>query len=212
MSPLSITATDIEEMKHLYRINLINSITGYKSANLIGTKSKNGVSNVAVFSSVTHFGSNPALIGVVMRPTTVARNTYGNIINTKYYTINHINQAIIEDAHHTSAKYPEDISEFDKTDLEEEYINDFFAPFVKQSVIKIAMELVETIPIKANGTLLVLGRVLELVLPPEIIADDGFVDLNAAQTVAISGLDAYHRPQQQARLSYARPDQKVTKI
>ena len=44
----------IQELEHLYKINLINSCSGFKSANLIGTKSTKGQENVAVFSSVTH--------------------------------------------------------------------------------------------------------------------------------------------------------------
>ncbi len=118
----------IDELERLYKINLINSVSGYKSANLIGTKSNEGVTNIAVFSSVVHYGSNPPIIGFVLRPTTVRRNTYKNIKLNNYNTINHIHKNIIEDAHHTSAKYPPNISEFDKTNLEEEYINDFHAP------------------------------------------------------------------------------------
>ena len=58
---------DFENLHHLYRINLINSCSGFKSANLIGTKSLSGVSNVAIFSSVTHIGSNPPLLGFFLR-------------------------------------------------------------------------------------------------------------------------------------------------
>ena len=76
---LEFTSDDFENMDHLYRINLINSCSGYKSANLIGTKSSKGNENVAVFSSVTHMGSHPPLLGVFFRPTTVPRNTYENI-------------------------------------------------------------------------------------------------------------------------------------
>lgn len=64
---------DISKMSSIYRLNMINSCTGYKSANLIGTKSKKGVTNLAVFNSVIHLGSNPPLIGFILRPTTVAR-------------------------------------------------------------------------------------------------------------------------------------------
>ena len=106
---------DIDKMENLYRINLINSCSGYKSANLIGTKDKNGNSNVAVFSSVTHIGSNPALFGFFTRPTSVARHTYDNIKETGVFTLNHIHADIIEDAHHTSAKYNKSVSEFDVT-------------------------------------------------------------------------------------------------
>jgi len=44
----------IDAMENRYRANFINSITGYKSANLIGTVSSDGVENLAIFSSVTH--------------------------------------------------------------------------------------------------------------------------------------------------------------
>ncbi|MCB0400430.1 MAG: flavin reductase, partial [Winogradskyella sp.] len=156
---------DIDQMHHLYRINLINSCSGYKSANLIGTKDNLGTSNVAVFSSVTHLGSNPALLGFFLRPTTVIRNTYHNIRSTGKYTINHIYNDILEDAHHTSAKYDAQISEFDATNLEEEYKDDFFAPFVKGSPIQMAMSYVEEYPIKANNTILLIGKIEKLYVP-----------------------------------------------
>ena len=66
-------------MHSIPRLNLINSCTGYKSANLIATKSKDGISNVALFSSVTHIGSNPPMISFITRPLTVKRDTYTNI-------------------------------------------------------------------------------------------------------------------------------------
>ena len=119
-----ISRDDISQMEKIERLNLINSCTGYKSANLLATKSIDGKSNVAIFSSVTHLGSNPALIGFIMRPTTVPRDTYKNIKETGYFTVNHITVDMIEDAHHTSANYDLGISEFDKTNLEEEYKND----------------------------------------------------------------------------------------
>jgi hypothetical protein len=53
----------IENLDKIFRINLINSCSGYKSANLIGTISDKGVKNLAVFSSITHLGSNPPLLG-----------------------------------------------------------------------------------------------------------------------------------------------------
>ena len=105
---MHFTRKDIDALDHLYKINFVNSLSGFKSANLIATKSKDGISNVAVFSSVVHYGSNPPILGFVLRPTTVSRNTYDNIKQTQFYTINHIVSSIIEDAHHTSAKYTSD--------------------------------------------------------------------------------------------------------
>ena len=56
-----------------------------------------------------HYGSAPPILGFVLRPTTVPRNTYKNIKDTGVYTINHIAQSMVEDAHHTSAKYDKSI-------------------------------------------------------------------------------------------------------
>merc|ERR1712166_749016 len=110
---------DIDKLDKIYKINLINSCSGFKSANLLGSICTEGISNVAIFSSVIHLGSNPPTLGFVLRPTTVPRNTHKNIKDIGYFTINHIYEDIIDDAHHTSAKYPEEISEFDVTSLEE---------------------------------------------------------------------------------------------
>ena len=103
-------------MSKIFRLNLINSLTGYKSANLIATKTNEKINNVAVFSSVTHLGSKPPLIGFVTRPTTVPRNTYENILNHKYFTLNQITKSQIKSAHQTSAKYPKKISEIEEED------------------------------------------------------------------------------------------------
>ena len=195
----------IDEMDHLYKINLMNSISGYKSANLIATKSEDGISNVAVFSSVVHYGSSPAILGFVLRPTTVARNTYDNIKKTGFYTINSVSESIIEDAHHTSAKYAPGISEFDKTDLSEEYKDDFYAPFIAESPLKIGLKFLEEYHIKANGTILVLGEVTDLYFKDEMLAEDGFLNLSEAKIAAINGLDNYVISGKQKRLSYQRP-------
>ena len=197
---------DFEELDHIFRINLINSCSGFKSANLIGTKSNSGIPNVAVFSSVTHLGSNPPLLGVIFRPVTdVPRNTYENIIETGQFTVNHIHLDIIEQAHHTSAKYDKSISEFDITKLEEEYKNDWHAPFVKGAPIKMALTYCEEYLIKANNTIQLIAEIKDLYIQNDIVEEDGFVNLAKANIVAINGLDGYALPSLKQRIEYQRP-------
>ncbi len=203
--------SDIDNLHRIYKINLINSCSGYKSANLIGSKSKDGFENVAVFSSVTHIGSSPAMLGFFLRPTTVLRNTYENLKNTGYYTINHIHKSIIKDAHHTSAKYDDSISEFDATDLESEFKTDFHAPFVKDAPIQLAMEFVEEYEIKANNTILVIGKIVGLYVNDNLIEKDGFINLSKAEVAAINGLDGYAIPENKTRFGYQRPKVLETK-
>lgn len=197
--------SDIQNLHHIYKINLINSCSGYKSANLIGSISKDGKENVAVFSSVTHIGSSPALLGFFLRPTTVIRNTYENLKETGVYTINHIHKGITHDAHHTSAKYDTDISEFDVTLLESEYKPNILAPFVKDAPIQLAMEFVEEYPIKANNTILVIGKITGLYIKENLIEKDGFINLSKAGVATINGLDGYAVPDRNVRYGYQRP-------
>jgi len=204
-----IKASDIEEMEKIYRLNLVNSCTGYKSANLIATRSKSGNPNVAVFSSVTHIGSNPAMLGFVTRPLSVARNTYNNIRETEYFTVNHIQDKMIEQAHQTAAKYDEEISEFNKTGLDEEYLDGFHAPYVKQSEVKLGCKFVNEYHIKENDTVLVVASIEHIYFDEGIQMPDGWLRLDDAGTVVVNGLDGYSLPTLLDRFHYARPGQEV---
>ena len=192
---MKITRSDIDQLDKQARVNLMNSITGFKSANLIGTANKNKLSNLAVFSTVTHLGSNPPLIGMITRPTTVPRHTYDNILTTGHYTINHIHASHTKAAHQCSAKYDVDTSEFKACGFQEEYVEDCTAPFVKEANIKIGLIHKETIEIKTNGTLLIVGEVIVINIHEELLDTEMNVDLVKAETVAISGLNNYHHAQ-----------------
>ena len=195
---------NINEMNRIYRLNLINSCTGYKSANLIGTISTNKIYNVAVFSSITHLGSDPALLTFIVRPTTVPRDTYKNITDTKQFTVNHINIDDIEDAHHTSARYPETISEFDVTKLEKEFKEGYSAPFVKSSKIKLGCKFLNQYEIKENNTLLMVAEINDIFFEENIIQKDGWLNLDTAKTVTVNGLDGYSLPKLARRFEYAK--------
>lgn len=195
----------LEQLEHLYRINLINSCSGYKSANLIGTVSGQGHPNLAIFSSVIHMGSNPPLLGFILRPTTVPRDTYENIKETGVYTVNHVPIGLSESAHHTSAKYEATVSEFDASGLNEEYKGKFPAPFVQGSPVQMAMSFLEEHYIESNGTRLVIGEIRELYVREDLLAEDGFVDLSKGQVASICGLDGYSLPSAPRRYGYQRP-------
>ena len=195
----------INDLEKIKKINLINSCSGYKSANLIGSISNEGITNVAVFSSITHLGSNPPTLGFIVRPTTVPRDTYKNIMESGIFTINHVYEDILEDAHHTSAKYEEEISEFDITELEAEYHNDCIAPFVKGSPVQMEMRFVEKYHIKSNNVIHIIAEIKNLYVKDDILQEDGFLDLVKGKVAAINGLDAYAVAKNSSRFDYQRP-------
>ena len=203
---------DLYSLPSRFRANLINTCTGYKSSNLLATRSKKGNTNLAMFNSIVHIGSNPALLGFILRPLTVRRDTYRNFKESGFFTVNQVNKTIFRDAHHTSAKYEEGISEFSKTSLTETYLDGFLAPYVEESMIKIGCRYQNEYYIEENGCLLIIGAIEHLYLPDEIVHDDGWVQLDMADTVSTVGLDGYALPNLLERFAYARPNEETTSL
>lgn len=199
-------------MPSRYRAKFINSLSGFKSANLIGTQNKDGQSNLAIFSSVVHLGASPALVGFIMRPDNGSRHTLDNIINSTHYTINQVANDFYDRAHQTSAAYNNEQNEFTQVNLSTSYIGNFNAPFVKESRLKFAVKLKEIIPITHNNTQFIIGEIVHVIVEEAAIQTDGYIDLEAIETVCLSGLDSYHTSKRLARLQYAKPNKLVTEI
>lgn len=201
-------AEAIDLMDKIPRLNLINSITGYKSANLLGSISKEDVLNVAIFSSITHLGSNPPLLGFMIRPVVnTPRDTYKNIKDHHYFTVNHITSAMIADAHHTSAPYGVEISEFDKTNLEAEFLDGQKVPFVKGSPVRLLCKYLNEYSIAENGCIHLIASIEKVYVEDELLQKENWVRLDLAEVVTINGLDGYAVPKIVDRFEYARPNQ-----
>lgn len=207
-----ITYEQIMNMEKQERVHFVNSLGGFKSICLIGTQNKIGQTNLAILDSILHIGSNPPLFGMIFRPGVVERHTLENILETGFYTINHINENIFKQAHQTSARYDRTISEFDVTDLNSEYKNEFFAPFVEESQVQLAMEFKEKIILNINNTILVIGEVKAVYFPENCLQKDGFLDIEKAESITCSGLDSYHKTTKIDRLSYAKPNKPITSL
>jgi flavin reductase (DIM6/NTAB) family NADH-FMN oxidoreductase RutF len=212
MNPTYFSSSDILQMETRTRAAFINSLSGFKSASLIGTVDAHGQTNLAIFSSVFHIGSNPALIGFINRPDTADRHTLENILATNCFTINHVHAGIYRQAHQTSARYPKGLSEFEATGLTPECLPLLAAPYVKESHIKYGLSLVETHHLAINGTILVIGKVEEIIVPENCVLPTGAIAIEQAETIAISGLDSYHNTQLLGRLSYAKTDRLPTNL
>jgi flavin reductase (DIM6/NTAB) family NADH-FMN oxidoreductase RutF len=201
-----LTEDELRQLDTRYRAAFANSLSGFKAANLVGTRAANGVDNLAVMSSAVHLGSHPFLLALVLRPENARQHTLANIRESGCYTLNHIHEDFFRAAHQTAARYPQEVSEFAAVGLTALELNGFQAPFVAESRIRMGLELREYHPLEINGTHLLIGEVVMVDVPDNAVGEDGSVDLAAAGTVAISGLDSYHRAQTLARLPYAKPE------
>ncbi len=198
-------AQDIHSMEQRYRANFINSLGGFKSVVLVGTRDMEAHKNLAILNSFFHIGASPPLCGLIFRPDKVPRHTLDNILAIGQYTINHLTQQIIPQAHQTSARYDRSISEFDATGLTPEFREGNAAPFVGESRISFGVSFVQRIDLVINGTVLVIGTIDMAYLPNDCIQSDGFIDLATAGTIAGSGLDSYHQTHSLGRQPYPHP-------
>ena len=202
-----ITAADIADFEKVYRLNLVNALPGFKPANLVGTAAPGGPTNLAIFSSAIHLGSDPAVLGIVTRPTTVPRHTYQNIKdNDGCFTLNHVLLGQAAAAHYTSANFPDDESEFKACGFSEAWRDGFPAPYVAECAVGIGLRLREEHAL-FNGTALLVANVEHVYVPDNIVREDGTLDLAPLGTCAISGLDGYHAVQAPVRFGYARVGQ-----
>jgi len=198
---------DLKNLEKRYRINLVNSITGIKPANLIGTTSLTQKDNLAIFSSIVHLGSSPAQIGMITRPQTPkVKDTYANILETGFYTINHVSDSFIKKAHYTSAKLEKKNSEFDVMNFEREFIDDFMAPFVAESHVKIGMRHLQSIDLP-NGCILIIGDVVLVALSDELLNEKGRLRLEQYNAVGVSGIDTYYALEKLDSFPYVKLDQ-----
>ena len=200
-----INAEEILGWDKLYRANVLNKLSGFKSACLIGSINSKKEVNLAIFNSICHIGANPFYIGFILRPTTVDRHTYLNIKETSYYTINHVHSSIYKQAHQSSAKYGAGVSEFDKCHLTESYVDGFKAPFVKESNIKLGLTFVEEQLFRCNNTRMIIGKVDKIILPENTIDTNGDLRLDLLDSVIVNGLDSYYKAYFLETLDFARP-------
>src|SRR6056300_326601 len=200
-----VTGDEISKWEQRFRAALINSITGFKPVNLIGTKDASSGHNLAIMSSVVHLGASPPLVGLVIRPDSVDRHSLRNIRAHGCYTINHVTESFYSKAHQTAARYEDSVSEFDAVGLSPELIEGFEAPFVAESPVKLGMTLVEEVPIKHNGTHFIIGRIDHVFIDAGLVGEQGDLDLAGAGVIALSGLDRYFSVIFLGKLSYAKP-------
>jgi flavin reductase (DIM6/NTAB) family NADH-FMN oxidoreductase RutF len=203
---IHLTAADIAGMEQRYRAQFVNSLPGYKNVCLVGTANQEGLNNLAIFNSLFHVGANPPLLGLVFRPDSVDRHTLLNIRSTNSYTISLLSVGMEASAHQTSARYPQEISEFEAVGLTPLYFEGFPAPAVKESPVRIGLEIAQEINISLNGTVLIIGQICHVEMDEQALQEDGFINPEIHNLLAVCGLDAYYRPVCVGRYAYAKPD------
>ena len=190
------------------RVAFVNSLPGFKPVVLVGTVNESGRTNLCVINSCFHVGADPALMGMIIRPSPegTERHTLENILATEMFSVNAVTRDMAQRAHHTSAKFTRDQSEFEACGFAKQWHEGIKAPFVSESPLQVGLKLAEHRPLTINGTHLVIGSIEQIHLSDHARRQDGTLDLQGMDIVAGVGLDAYHTVNTGQRFSYAKPN------
>ncbi len=175
---------------------------------LVGTVDKEDRTNLAIISSLFHIGSDPPLLGMLLRPKSERsqQHTLCNLIETENWTLNSFAAEEAANAHYTSARFPKSQSEFDACGFGVEWVSTHTAPFILNSALQIGCRLIEHQELMVNGTHLIIGEIVLVRCWEHALRDDGGLDLNRLGVMTVSGLDSYHVPGPARRFSPARPN------
>ncbi len=87
---------------------------------LVSTLSKDGINNLAPFSFFNAFGSNPPMVAFCPARRTrdgTLKDTYHNLMATKECVIQAVTYSMVKQVNITSAEWPPEVSEFEKSGL-----------------------------------------------------------------------------------------------
>ena len=200
-----ISLTNILSADKQYRTNLINCLSGVRTAQLLGTQNAAGQTNLAIFNSAMHIGAHPPLLGLIFRPLDSQQHSLQNILATQQYTLNTVPVDRLASAHQCSARYPQEVSEFDANGFTSWYSEQHAAPYVEEAALRVGLKLVEKIDIALNGTMLLIGEVQEIWVSETALDRDGNIRFDLLEAAGVGGLDTYYRFEAVARFGYAKP-------
>ena len=118
---------------------------------------------------------------------------------------------MIQKSHYTSAKFKKNESEFKKCQLTPEYLNSFQAPYVKESYVKIGLNLEDIHLIKSNGCRLIVGCIEHIYVPENAIHKNGNIQLELLNSIGVGGLNTYYSLNKITQYSYARVEDPFSK-
>jgi flavin reductase (DIM6/NTAB) family NADH-FMN oxidoreductase RutF len=109
--PHELPARDLRP-RDCYR--LMTDLVAPRPIAWVSSKPHSGPSNLAPFSYYQAVSSDPPTIvlGIASRPDGRPKDTLANILETREFTVNHVDEALVESMNATSAEYPPAISEW----------------------------------------------------------------------------------------------------
>jgi len=163
----------INELAPSERYKIIAGLVFPRPIALISTQSENGVANCAPYSFFNAVCEDPVLVVVSFsaRSDGKRKHSLANIIRTRAFVVNLVDEQIANGMHISSAELPEEVSEFDKAGFTVAPCRLVEHPRIAEAPISFECRLFQRIEV-GSAREIILGEVLH------IHARDGLIDPN----------------------------------
>lgn len=157
------------------RYELLTSLVVPRPIGWISTTSSARIPNLAPFSFYAALSATPMLVGVSIAPrrTGVEKDSLTNMRAHPWFCVNLVTVPQLESMNLTSAELPPETSEFAFGDVRLEWNDDPEIPFVSESPAVLLCSVEREVDLAPSTTRLVLGRVRQIRLAPELDFEPG---------------------------------------
>lgn len=168
----------------LYRL-LIGSIAPRPIA-WVGSRSRQGINNLAPFSFYNCFSAKPPIIGfsTIPRPDGRKKDTLQNVLDSRCFTLNAASHALAQQMSKSAATLEPDDDEFVYAGLTAAQAPHINAPYVQEALLTFECELHEVISFgnEPGSGNLVLGQIKHILIDDSIY-QNGRVDIDKLDLV-----------------------------
>lgn len=151
-----------------------------------GTRSKDGINNLAPFSFYNAFSSTPPIVGFSPIPRLDGRrkDTLQNVMDSKCFTLSCVSYKLVQQMSKSSALLEPEEDEFDYAGLEPAEAVTIKAPYVKDALLVFECELNQIISFgdQEGAGNLILGQIKYIKIDDDIY-NDGYVDFEKLDPV-----------------------------
>ena len=151
-----------------------------------GTRSKDGINNLAPFSFYNAFSSTPPIVGFSTIPRLDGRkkDTLQNVIDNKCFTLSAVSRRLVTEMSKSAALLEPEEDEFSYAGLEPAEAQTINAPYVKDALLVFECELNQVISfgdVEGSGNL-ILGQIKHININDDIY-EDGYVNFEKLDPV-----------------------------
>jgi hypothetical protein len=185
----SLNREQILDLDKRYRIALINSLSGVRTA-FIGITGEHEQWNATTLSNITHVGAYPAQLSVLFRPPSTNSHTLENYRNFGIMTLICMPFHKCDTVHEVSVNAPKDVFELELLDEPVQNFEGWGHPIPKDFIYAIEIEYVEEFTLN-NQCIYTVGSINQLRWSEKLqINEQGQVFFQESPVLAI-GLQHY---------------------